>query len=173
VNPAAIASNTTGAVTLLNGIAPGTSMAQRVGHVIHMSYLDMRCYTTVTAGTGVDQTHRVLLVLDKQCNGAAPAVTDVLTYASTMSPYNLYNRKRFLILMDRTFNLNAVAQGGSHKSWNVHKSIPYEVTYNAGTAGTVADIITNSLYLVIVGSEAAGVTAGTSNVYSRLRFSDQ
>lgn len=123
----------------------------------------------VTAGTGVDQIQRVLVVIDGQPNGVAPGVTDVLSSASPNALPNISYRKRFKILMDKTFFLNASGEAGSTRVFTGRVPVNSITYYNAGSAGTVADIATNSLYLITVGSQAAGATAGslTGTVYTR------
>ena len=53
-----------------------------------------------------------------------------------------------------------------------YRRLNHPVTFNAGDAGTVADITTGSLYFLVVGSEAAGATAGTVSGRVRVRFDD-
>lgn len=157
---------------LLNGCAPGSALNQRVGRHINMIRAEFSTRTGVTATTGIDQDARFLVVLDKQPNGDAPAVTDILDAVTALSQPNLAYSERFKILADRVFELNASAEPGSRRYVRMTVPLNKVVTYNSGTAGTIADISTNSLYFVQIGSVAAGATAG--NVYGqcRLRFSD-
>ena len=138
-----------------------------------MKHMELRVQNSVTSGTGVDQHHRFLLVLDSQTNGAAPAITDVLTSVSTLAYPNLNNRSRFRILLDKTVVLNASAEPFSHTFEKHFLPLNIAVTYNAGNTGTVADIATNSLYFIALGTQAAGATAGACTVASRVRFSDK
>ena len=46
------------------------------------------------------------------------------------------------------------------------------VQYVFGATDTVADIVTNSLYMIVLGSEAAGTSAGTAIYNLRTRFVD-
>jgi len=164
--------DTTGAIRLLNGVVPGVGFSQRIGRSISMRGLDLRLTASVVAGTGVDQIQRVLVVLDHQPNGAAPVITDILDAVSTESRPNLINAWRFTILQDTRFDLNASAEPGSKRAITEKICLGRSTHYNNGVAGTVADIVTNSLFLVFVGSEAAGATAGTVTGTSRVRFVD-
>lgn len=168
-----MAADTTGAILLLNGIDPGTALNQRIGRQILAKKLRLRLACVVTAATGADQTQRVMVVLDKQPNGVALAITDVLTSVGTTANYNLSNQARFKILFDRRVYLNATAEPFSAQLLDVSLGQKYVVQFNAGVAGTVADITTNSLYMITIGSNAAGATAGTVTGASRLRFSDE
>lgn len=164
------AANTTGAITLLNGIAPGTDIDQRLGRAVIMDELQLILTDNVTAGSGIDQYHRLMLVLDRQPNGAALAILDVLDVVATNSHPNLANRSRFLILKDELHPLNAAAEPGSFRSYRWQFPLRTRITFNAGVAGTVADIATNSLYFICIGSAVAGVTAGACGVNGRLFF---
>lgn len=171
VNPALAATNG-GAILLLNGVQPGTALNQRVGRQIQMRSLKYHLTAAVTSATGVDQIHRVLIVRDAQPNGAALAVADVLDGGQS-SQVNISNQMRFTILFDERFYLNASGEPDSARLIDGSIGMNTIVQYNTGVAGTVADIATNSLYMIVFGSEAAGVTAGTVAGTVRLKFYDQ
>lgn len=165
--------DSTGAVTLLNGIARGDDINERDGRQVTAKQLELRLYRYVTSGTGIDQLTRVLVVLDRQANAAAPAITDVLVSASPYALQNLDNRKRFLILWDDLRHLNATAEADSACTNVKRISLKFQMQFNNGNAGTVADITTNALYLITVGNVAAGATAGAVAGRTRFRFTDQ
>lgn len=166
------ANDTTGAVTLLNGCTQGDDIANREGRQITMRSLEIKLTNFATSGDGLDQFQRVLIVLDKQANGSAPAITDILTANNVSAPRNLNNSKRFKIILDKRFYLNASTESFSAVIWKKYKKLFTQVQYNTGNAGTVADITTNSLYLVTLGNRIAGVTAGSTQGYIRLRFTE-
>lgn len=167
-----MAANTTGAVGLLNGLIQGTDFDERVGRQIQMVRLELQLLDYVTGGTGVDQFHRIMVVRDKQANGVALGVTDVLNAANVTSGLNLDNRHRFVVMYDETAYLNASAEPQSARVLHRDVNINSLTTYDSGVAGTVADINTNSLYLIVVGSAAAGAEAGSVAGNARLRFYD-
>ena len=165
--------DTASAVQLLNGCSPGTGINQRIGRQIRMVRLEGTVTMMVTPTTGVDQRQRLLIVLDRQANGVAPSAPDVLEATTVESPPNVSNQKRFTILYDRRFALNASAEPGSQAIVNM--SLPLDgriVQYGFGGTDTVADIVTNSLYMIVLGSEAAGTSAGTAIYNLRTRFVD-
>ena len=169
----ALAADTTGAILLLNGIARGEDYNQREGRQIFMKHMELRIQNAVTGGTGVDQHHRYLLVLDSQPNGGALTITNVLESVSTLAYPNLDYRQRFRILLDKTVVLNATAEPFSHTFEKHFLRLNIPVTFNNGNTGTIADIATNSLYFIALGTQAAGVTAGSCTVTSRIRFTDK
>jgi len=165
--------NTAGAVFLLNGIARGDDIDERIGRQVTLKSIQMRAQTYGTAGTGVDQTHRVMIVYDRQTNAAALTVADVLQTVAWLSHRNLENRKRFRVLYDKCVNINATGEPGTSRVLEFYRHLNHPEEFNNGDAGTVADIQSGSLYLVVIGSEAAGATAGSINVYTRVRYVDQ
>lgn len=168
-----IACDQTGAVALLNGIARGDDINERIGRKVVMRSMEVRVQSIVTSNTGVDQSHRVLFVFDRQCNATALTVADVLTAVDINSPRNLTNRSRFKILYDNLHHLSSTAEPGSHKVINFYKRLWLPVTFNSGDAGTIADIQTGSLYLVVVGNIAPGTSAGAVGGKIRVRYTDE
>lgn len=164
--------STTGGVMLLNGIVPGVGLNQRVGRQVKMASLSAILRFSVGATTGVDQFHRYLIVRDKQANGGALTVNDVLDSTSVSAMLNLSNQHRFVILHDELVHLNASAEPGSEVPFQRQFRVDSLVQYNSGTAGTVADIATNSLYFIFIGSVAVGTTDGTVTGTFRLRYTD-
>jgi len=170
----AYAVNTTGTLTLLNGLSLGNTATTRIGQKVTLRTLEVKYRSAVTATTGLDQTHRILFVLDRQCNGAALTLAEVIVPQNTEGLRNLAQRKRFKILMDLRFDLNAAGESGSTKADKFFYTFKGGLVqeFNAGNAGTVADISSGSIYMIHLGSNAAGVTAGTSAVVTRLRYTD-
>lgn len=164
--------NTTGAIALLNGCVAGADIGNRIGRQMELRSIQLQCINSVTASTGVDQVHRVLLVYDRQSNGGAPAFNDVLNGATIVDFRNLANRKRFKILMDKKIQLSASSESGSREVWQYYRKLRHPVQYNGGSAGTIADIQTGSLYIMMIGQEAPGATAGDMKYVTRVRFTD-
>jgi len=163
---------TTGAVNLLNGMAPGTTASTRIGQRILMKSIQARIYLRrEDVTTATVQAVRVLLIYDRQTNGAAPAITDVLSAISMQSLRNMANVGRFFCLMDKTYTLDGA--GGQTVLFDErYMKINLPVFYNTGTAGTAADIQTGGLFLMHFGNAAAGVDDTDANINIRLRFTD-
>jgi len=169
--------DTTGTLTLLNGIARGDEINERNGREVTMRSIEFHgdIYPTVTTGTACQG--RVLIVYDRQANAAALTVAQVLNAVSTTAPRNLENRRRFKILMDRRLTLpnSSAAAAGSeeHKQINYYRRLRHPITFNNGDAGTIADITTGSLYVITVGSNVKGVTGANLTFSSRVRYQDK
>jgi hypothetical protein len=165
--------DTTGAVTLIDGMSQGNTVSTRVGRQVSLKKIEYNLVMYPTITTGVDQVGRFILFYDRQTNGAAPAVIDVLTAATPFALYNRDNLKRFRIIADVCKNLNPTSESDTNMvTGNVSKSIVGMVQFNAGNAGTVADIISGGLFLLSVGSVAAGATAGSLAGRARACFTD-
>lgn len=174
--------NQTGTISLINGIARGDEINERNGREITMKSVQLSMACESTATTGIAQTCRILLVYDRQANAAAPTFAQVLAATGgscVISPRNLENRKRFKILMDRKFSLGP--QGGTTTALGApakkvlrdyYRKLTLPVTFNSGDAGTVADIVTGSLYILTCGEVAAGATDGVASIYARVRYTD-
>lgn len=137
--------------------------------------IEMRL-SQIADANDVAQTGRWFFLLDRQANGAAPAaMTDYLSTATIHGLRNLAARRRFKILMDKVANVSDQAVSGTiGRYWKVYMKFrrPLVVEYNAGVAGTVADIVTNSLYLCTIGLVAAGATCNSLYGNIRIRYTD-
>ena len=83
-------------INCLNDVAQGTTAITRIGRKILMKSVLVQGLLATNTGNSA----RVLIVYDRQPNGALPAATDVLTSNTIMAAQNLDNRDRFLILAD-------------------------------------------------------------------------
>lgn len=163
---------TTPTISLLNGLSPGSGMDNRIGRVITMKSLLLQARLNLES-SALDQAGRFLVVYDKQANGAAPGITDILVSSSVVSLKNLNNRNRFVILMDRTIDMNNL--GGGLRSYSFKEYINlknFTTVYNAGTDGTITDIVTGSLFMVYLGTVAAGTVDTDCLINQRLAFTD-
>jgi len=166
---------TLGTLILLNGIAPGTGASQRIGKKVNIKSIQFRC-SIGGAATGVTPFQgfvRFLWIYDKQTNATTPTVANILEATSGVSPMNMDNRDRFVVISDKQY---AIDQSGGHQSGQIkmYKKLNLTTVFNAGTAGTVADITSGAIYLLHIASSA--VSAPTNNPvfthYNRIRYDD-
>nr|WAE42749.1 MAG: capsid protein [Cressdnaviricota sp.] len=159
----------TGAIVLLNGMAPGSGASQHIGKEIIMKSIEFKAQgqnNYATSGTA-----RMLLVYDRQSNGATPAITDVLIAATVQALRNLDNRKRFKILMDYKCSMTGNAGGVFSANHTFYRRLRHPVEFNAGVAGTVADIISGAVFLITLGTQVNG-SAITFGETTRIRYTD-
>lgn len=171
---------------LLNGFQVNTDYYNRLGHNYLNKKLTFECWvmpnqtTCTTFDVGC-----IVLVWDRQTNGAAPGFSSVLQStqnsgvqtASSRSFFNKEQSERFLILRHEKIMLPTYALTGSqvttpafydgqqkyHFKWNIPLNLQ---TKCSGDGALVTDILAGSLYLMVA-SESA--TAGwTLKYHSRV-----
>jgi len=170
--------DTTGSIALLNTVAQGASVSQRVGKKIQLKSLQFRG-SVANSSTAVTNDCAMMIVYDKRPTGSLPAITDILVTANSSAFLNDANSGRFTILKRLDFllvgNPTAVANyqpnmAATLDSWLSLKGLP--TIYKAAGTGAIGDIEQGALYLVTVGSTAAGTAAATLGAAFRLRFID-
>lgn len=182
--------NTSGSITLLAIPTVGADYNARIGRKITLKSLFIRgrlVLETAIALTGtlsIAQQGRLIICYDLQPNGAAPAITDILITADPASHLNLNNRDRFRILCDKeyvfdpSFYQNTATQAYSFMGRTIYnvkifKRLNLDMIFNAVNGGTVADISSGALYMVWIGSAAAGTNSDTNAIVStRVRYAD-
>ncbi len=158
-------------------IAQGTEEQQRIGRKITIKSINWRWSVQIIGQANLNSTSdvvRVILYLDKQCNGGGAAVLGVLETANYQSFNNLSNRGRFRILMDRTYSMNCTAGGGDgtpgfqsgdniiHDSLYKKCNIPIEYD-NSVTTGVVTSVRSNNIGILTISRD------GTSGFDSQMR----
>lgn len=162
-------------LTLLNGCAPGTGGSDRIGRKIVIKSIHVKGYIYPDT-TATFNTPKLCLVWDKQPSAVAPAFTDIFDQVGgnnlPYSPINLDNSRRFKILWSKIYNVTggATVTDSSSRWVEVYKKVNLTTVYNAGSAGTIADIESGALYLVMVGSQVSGTGDCTFYGSTRIRF---
>lgn len=178
VDPGNLNVTSTGTVTLINGVATGTDFTDRVGRKIVMKSVYVRGIIFPDDFSTLNSLARIMIVYDMQANGVAPAITDILKSASSVSQLNLNNRDRFKIIMDKQWVLGAIDNTATQSvagSPTVHAlkkftRLNHETLFN-GTTAAIGSIATGALFLVTIGTQAAGAAA-TTTISTRVRFED-
>ena len=156
---------------LLNGVAQGSDATARIGRKMVMKSLLLRwtwnLASTSTGGSPV----RVMVVYDKQANATAPAITDVLVVDSFVGQNNLNNRDRFVVLCDY-LSEPIGANGNTSVGGVIYKRLNLETMFNSGSAGTIGDITSGSVYLFVSQTGGILVANPTFNWRARVRFTD-
>jgi len=172
--PAANAAYLTNLGTL-HQIAQGSNSFQREGRKIVIKGLELRHLFTLTSTNVPGDTSvsaRLITVLDKQANGAAPIESDIFTLGpnKVSNLYNLDNAQRFSILSDETFELNAQAGIGAvppivsvaptkSKIVKLVTNIPIEYST---IVGDITGIRSNNVFNVLLVSGGAGATLAST-----------
>ena len=165
-------------MTLLNTVAQGAGVTQRVGKKIVLKGL--QCRGNLQNGSTANSNDvAFMIVYDKRPTGALPSITDILNTATSTSMNNDANGGRFSILKrwDEILigNLTAAANYTEAvvKSCDWYLPLNGKATvYKAAGTGAIGDIEEGALYLVTVGQVAAGTAAAVMRAGFRLRFID-
>ncbi len=170
-------------------IPQGTGESQRIGRKCTITdvYLRLNISTlnkvlsSMAVGTFTHNNVRIIMYLDRQCNGAQAAATDILQADVWNSYRNLSNKNRFRTLFDKVIVLNNTAYGGgngttsesqnNHKNWivNIHKRCFIPIEFSS-TTGALTEIRSNNIGILIwsqvVGRHEVSASLG------RIRFID-
>lgn len=135
---------------LLNGISRGTTVQSRIADEVYFTKLHIQG----TLNSAVQNWIRMLVVLDKEANGAALALGDLFgsSTPSTLALYNVNNRdikRRFKVLYDKTLDPLHTTNEYSTK-FEIDLPLNFYTSYKLGTAGNIADISTMSMYFIIL-----------------------
>jgi len=168
--------DTTGSITLINTVAQGTTVNQRVGKKIVMKSLLMRGFH-LNGSTASYNDCVYLVVYDKRPTGSLPAITDILNTINSSSMNNDANSGRFVILKRGSIVLQGLPSTttGINFAENADmyldlRNLP--VSYKLGTTGAIGDQEMGSLLFVTCGNTGAGTSAAQITVGFRLRFLD-
>lgn len=155
-------------------IPVGTGPSERIGRQINVKSLN--AYITIEKAVSNEEgaTCRLLWLLDTQCNGQAPAITDVLETANVNSFRNMANTKRFKVLKDQEYTLTSQNFDGTQfaavkKQVNTFIKLNAPIEYDASlTTGAITTIRSNNLLLLAITDSNSVQVFGTV----RIRYDD-
>lgn len=159
---------------LLNGVATGNTEITRVGRLTKNEWLnlDLSVYST-TAYDGALGI-RIYVVVETTALGSALAPAQFFVDAAVFASWSQRDRtnrnaSRYVVLWDSgsfpigglrdvtaAANTYATVSGTAptEREFNIHIPLNFYTDYSRGVAGTIADIDTNSLYLLVVQDSA-------------------
>lgn len=162
----------------LNLIPQGVTESTRVGRKCTIKSIQIRATLLNTPGAAATDsgTTYMWLILDKQCNGAAAAFTDVFTNVGVQAALpNIANSERFVILKKWTMTFEpkagvSTAFNTSRRELDYYRKCNIPIEFSS-TTGAITEIKSNNLFL-IAGSGGTDDTVAVGGT-CRLRFSDQ
>lgn len=167
---ATLPTNTNGTLILLNALSQGTAYNQRTGISIKIASIEVEGFCTLNASATTDFI-RVSLIQDKQPNGSSANYGNVYDLATAVAPLSFRNQAtvdRFVVLKNWKIDLDT--NGRALVKFKCYLKLNEHTKYNAGNAGTIADIATNAFYLTFAGNLSANFS--TINYNCRIRFID-
>lgn len=170
-NAGVVANVTFSAATLLNALQQGATAQTRIGRKVANKSLYVRYSMALQATSTGGSPIRILIVYDKQTNGVAPAITDVLFANDFNSPNNLNNSDRFITLIDEITDVISV-QNNYSIAKTIFRKIGLETLYKDTTVGDVTDIISGGIFAFLAQDSAIAVAVPQCLSLTRLRFVD-
>jgi len=176
VNSATYACGTTGAVTLINGIAAGSTAITREGRQCYWKSVHVSGSLSAADATTIASRCDVYVIWDKQPGAAVPGMTDLFVESISGSPMNLNYRERFVVLAHEMFTLGGLTAAATALTPTIHpininKRLALRSTFK-GDANAIGDIGTGAMYLVTLGDQA-DASGGLLRASVRLRFSER
>lgn len=168
-------------------IGQGVTESTRIGRKAVIKSIGMRGLLKMSSisGAGLQpaQTTRLFIVLDKQANGAAPAVSGasgLLETADFQSFNSLANKGRYKVLLDKTFTFNAIAAAGDgaandtapvNKNFTFFKKCNIPMEYSGvANPSVITEVRTNNIFGIVISDNTTSTVALVSKL--RFRFSD-
>jgi len=160
-------------MTEVNLIRQGATVAQRIGNKVVIKSLDLwAMVNSSTTGYGVA---RVMLVYDRQPNGAFPAIGDIIlsqpsASVSDFSGINMANKSRFQMIRDEAVVTSGVT--GPHAvilHWFCKGK--WEVEFGAD-AGAITDFRTGAIYLIAYYTHNYVNVPSIADIHCRVRYYD-
>lgn len=170
----------------LNLITQGAGESQMIGRRICVKSVEMKFDLMKEAGTNANvdgvnnqDAYRLLLVWDRQCNGAAASWLDVMENNDYYSERNLENSTRFTILKEWLGTMDQVvfadgtdySSGRQLRAMKKFRKVNIDMEFNAEqTPGTrdITEVRTSNL--LIIGASKRGTI--TYQGRARVRYTD-
>lgn len=179
-----------GIIKSLNLLAQSGSTSGRIGAKVCVKSVELIVNINVSQQTLADAAidemvvphFAIMLVLDRQPNGALPAITDILK-SDALSAYPLIdNTSRFTIIRRKdfptvapNFGLNVAGTANlvgrvDHPLWHFYKKLNLPIRYG-GTTAVIDNVKTNNLVLCCYQSNVDNQSS-TLFVNARIRYTD-
>jgi len=175
-------------IQCVNAVAQGTSENTRIGRLCRMKWIDinMQLFSTSNAGT---QCVRWYLIVETTALGSGIAPSQFLLDAANFSPLSQRDRtnrnaSRYVVIYDSGIHVlggSSFASGQTapvvtgagqpgERDWSLRIPLGFDTDYSRGNAGTIADIDTNALSLLILSDD--GNSHITANATWTVAFAD-
>ncbi len=154
-------------------IGNGDTSNQKDGLKIVIKKVSCRFQFTLPSSTDKDaaaDTLRIMLLKDKQANGALPAVAQILTGTDIFDFREPPNKRRFTVLFDKTVSINSNGGFGNGTTnttlfktmnWEWSRRMNFPIYYNNSVStGAIAQINSNNLVMFYISQDGlCGVLA--------------
>jgi len=161
----------------MNLVPQNVTESGRIGRKITVKSIMIRgdIHQPPGAGSVSANVVRFMMILDKQCNGALPAITDFLETATFSSFNNLENSARFRVLSDKQYKLQCGGYDGTGIGEDLLPinvflkcNIPIEFDNSLDT-GAITTIRSNNIFGFMITAQTSNVASGFT---CRIRYTD-
>ncbi len=179
VDDASIAQNGTIVADTICTILQNVTESGRIGRKAVVKRINWRYNIQLSGTTGAaaqgSEVVRVIMYLDRQCNGAAATVTAILEDGNYQSYNQLVNKDRFTILHDKLFYVNGTSGAGDgtsndfpgyHVGGEFYHKCDIPLEWNAAT-GALTEMRSNNIGVMLL-AKTGSICVFDSKV--RLRF---
>lgn len=158
----------------LNLITQGDDESNRIGRSIRAVNLTVRISINMNLALN-NEIVRVMVVCDKSLDpGLAETPTIILskiledsTVAPVVSPLNKDYGKRFVLMKDKVFTLNANTRTNFVQKWFMRCG--FHIKFDSGSSGDASE---NSIYFVVISDNNSVTNESAINTVCRLNYTD-
>lgn len=160
----------------INGVGQGTGPSDRVGRNILLTSIQWRYALKLpsvsSAAVQTGDSVRLIIFLDKQCNGEDAGVTDIFDITNIHSFLKLTNTDRFEILFDKLHDINyggltgggfTFDQAGVIQNYSMKIAVNVNIEFS-GATGLIDNIRSNNIGILFISQE------GNTDLRSVLRI---
>lgn len=166
----------------INLIPQGEEQSERIGRKVTIKSIEWNfgisrvAVIDATAPVSRDAV-RLILYIDKQCNGAAAPILEILQTAFFRSYPKIANEKRFLFLHDETIDLgydllasdasNAFSSPAVQLNFKISKKVDFDIEFDDAEVG-IEQVMSNNIGVLSItsGGQASLLS------YTRIRYTD-
>jgi hypothetical protein len=181
----ALSITTTPNIILLNPIVQGTTGNNRTGREVVLDSLRLSLIFDQNTTALSDDLIRVMLVVDRECRSASMGSADLISSNSSSalqvnSSVDFDNfPRRFRLLHDKVYLLPVRGENANTSNTLSRILVPLQIKlnqkvhyYNASNAGTIGDIDSGALTLIVWSYNATSGTVSSMSYDSRVVFRD-
>lgn len=155
----------------INLMAQGVDAVTHVGRQVTMTSLYWQFTGSLAATSTGTSPIRLMIVYDKEANGALATTAMILAQDQLNGANNLNNRDRFITLVDEVIESMTLGGDGSFFRKGF-KKISLPVTFNATATATIDAINTGSVLIMACQSGNIITANPIGSCLTRIRFTD-
>lgn len=143
---------------MTSNIQRGTDAYSRLGDKINAKSMTIRGLIYQSSDIFYPGSYRFIIFVDKNSNGTAPTISDLLTSSTFDADINIQNRSRFVILKEviNTLDIPVTLWNGTDykafgqgRAFKWYLPLDFQIGFK-GNSGTSSDNQQNSIYMAVI-----------------------